>query len=80
MPLALLVAADILVQLPKSLRYGLVASQALWILGLFMILPTTGRGHAAPRVADLQGQEPHPGDRDQERGPARPSGHPGRGF
>jgi hypothetical protein len=48
MPLVILVAADILVQLPTHLRYGLVASQVIWLLVLFAILPTTGRGYAAP--------------------------------
>jgi hypothetical protein len=48
MPLVLLVVADILVQLPPRLRYGLVACQVIWLLILFAILPTTGRGYAAP--------------------------------
>ncbi len=48
MPVLLLVAADVLVKLPRSLRYGLVATQAFWLLVLFTILPTTGRGYSAP--------------------------------
>lgn len=48
MPLVLLVAVDILVQLPRGLRYALVACQAIWLVILFMILPTTGRGITAP--------------------------------
>lgn len=48
MPLILLVAANVLVKLPGYLRIGLVATQVLWLLVLFMVLPTTGRGFSTP--------------------------------
>ena len=48
MPLVILVAAGILVQLPRHLRYSFVASQVIWLFVLFAVLPAVGRGYAAP--------------------------------
>lgn len=52
MPLILLVAADLLVQLPAPLRIGFLTCQTLWLLSLFTALPTIGTGLTPPPAYD----------------------------
>jgi hypothetical protein len=62
MPVLLIVAADLLLRVPWVLRAGLILSQAIWLLILFMVLPATGTGFEAPpayaEVAYARGPSP----------------------